>query len=71
MITEQAIKLLNVSDRVCESFIYVERLTDTKTGKPSFKCVVNRATPLFQGSMGAYSVNGAMKNVKYYRNGLK
>jgi hypothetical protein len=70
MITLEAIQLLNIGDRVCEAFIYVERKADTKTGKPVFKAVVEREQPLFKGSMGAHSANGAMRNVKYYRGGL-
>ena len=70
-ITPSSIQALSVGERISEPFIYVLRLSDTKTGKPFFKCVVSRDTPVFQGSAGAYSVTGAMKNVDYYRNGLK
>src|SRR5579859_5360408 len=67
MITLESIQLLNVGDRVCEAHIYVERLSNTHTAKPSFKCVVNRNEPVFKGSMGAYTATGAYRNVQYYR----
>lgn len=71
MITLESIQLLNVGDTVCEPFITVRRVEDTKTGKPKYNCIVHRDKPMFQGSMGAHSPEGAMKNVVWYRNGLK
>ena len=70
MITPTEVQMLLVGERVSEPYIYVERLPDTKTGKPLFKIVVEREQPLFKGSMGAYTVSGVEKTLKYYRKGL-
>lgn len=71
MITLESIQLLNVGDTICEPFISVRRMEDTKTGKPKYICTVDRDKSLFKGSMGAHSPEGALKNVVWYRNGLK
>jgi hypothetical protein len=71
MITLESIQLLNVGDTVCEPFITVRHVEDTKTGKPKYVCSVDREQPMFKGSMGAHSAAGAMRNVVWYRGGLK
>lgn len=71
MITLESIQLLNVGDTICEPSITVRRVKDTKTGKPKYVCTVDREQPMFKGSMGAHSPEGALKHVFWYRNGLK